>query len=89
MQFFVCVYEGSIETKDNLGRTQNVMAPAVVLFQGSGNLNLVAGSDGAKLLYCEGEPINEPIARLGPFVMNTQAEIMKAVEDYNNGQLTS
>jgi len=86
-QFFVCIYEGSIKTKDNLERLQEVIAPAVVLFQGSGNLDIAAGTNGAKLLYCEGQPINEAVARMGPFVMNTEAELMQAVEDYNSGQL--
>ena len=86
-QFFVCVYEGSIETKDNLERSQEIIAPAVVLFQGSGNLDIAAGTNGASLLYCEGQPINETVARIGPFVMNTEAELMQAIEDYNSGQL--
>jgi len=86
-QFFLCIYEGSIETKDNLEKPQNIIAPAVVLFQGSGSLGLVAGPAGAKLLYCEGQPIKEAVARMGPFVMNTEAELMQAVEDYNSGQL--
>ena len=87
MGFFVCIYAGSIEVKDNLERVQNVSAPAVVLFGGNGEIELEAGRNGASLLYCEGKPINEPVARMGPFVMNTKAEIMQAVEDYNSGRL--
>ena len=37
------------------------------------------------LLLIGGKPIGEPIARGGPFVMNTKQEILKAVEDYQNG----
>ena len=33
-----------------------------------------------------GKPIGEPIARGGPFVMNTKAEILEAIQDYNNGK---
>ena len=38
------------------------------------------------ILVMSGEPIREPIASYGPFVMNTDAEIKKAYEDYNNGK---
>ena len=39
----------------------------------------------AKFLLISGKPIGEPIARGGPFVMNTKKEILKAVQDYHNG----
>ena len=38
-----------------------------------------------KFLVVSGKPINEEIARGGPFVMNTKAEILQAVQDYHNG----
>ena len=39
----------------------------------------------SKFLLISGKPINEEIARGGPFVMNTKAEILQAVQDYHNG----
>jgi len=89
MQFFICVYEGSIKVCDSLEQTKIVPAPAIVLFQGVGKIELCAETGGARLLFCEGQPINEPVARMGPFVMNTKTELMQAVEDYNSGRLAT
>ena len=39
------------------------------------------------MLLIGGVPLNEPVARYGPFVMNTEKEIHKAIEDYRNDQM--
>jgi hypothetical protein len=47
------------------------------------DLELVnTGDDTVELLLLQGRPIGEPVAQYGPFVMNTQQEIMQAMQDY-------
>lgn len=48
---------------------------------------LEASPQGARALLVAGRPLAEPIAQYGPFVMNTQAEILSALEDYRTGRL--
>lgn len=55
-----------------------------VLSQGE-TLSLESGAQGARLLLIAGKPLNEPVARSGPFVMNTQAEVMQAYNDFRRG----
>tara|TARA_Y100000591_G_scaffold331973_1_gene367644 strand:+ start:658 stop:1494 length:837 start_codon:yes stop_codon:yes gene_type:complete len=55
----------------------------IILYQGE-CLKVRAVTD-SKFLVISGKPINEEIARGGPFVMNTKSEILEAVQDYHNG----
>ena len=50
-----------------------------------GNKLTVKANKKTEFLFISGKPIGEPIARGGPFVMNTKAEILEAIQDYNNG----
>lgn len=60
-------------------------AEVILLDRKGGGVTLHADGD-AKLLVLTGEPIDEPIFGHGPFVMNTEAEIRQAVDDFNNGR---
>ncbi len=86
---FLCVYEGSVEAADNDGGRHGIVKPGVAVFGGQGDVTVTAGPDGADILYCEGEPIREPVEKYGPFVMNTRAELQQAVDDFNSGKLAT
>jgi redox-sensitive bicupin YhaK (pirin superfamily) len=48
---------------------------------------VTAGAQGARLIVVAGRPLNEPVARYGPFVKNTPDEIRQAFADYQAGRL--
>lgn len=54
-----------------------------------GPLHIAAGPAGVSLLVISGRPIGEPVARYGPFVMNTQQQIVQAIRDFNEGKFGS
>jgi len=60
-------------------------AQMVLLDRAGSEVTIDANSD-ATILLLSGEPIDEPVVGYGPFVMNTQAEIAQAIEDYNSGR---
>jgi len=55
--------------------------------EGSDGVRLQAGADGARAILIAGQPLKEPIAQYGPFVMNSNKEIFQAVEDFRAGRL--
>jgi redox-sensitive bicupin YhaK (pirin superfamily) len=71
------------EVKIGKKKHDNVKDSTLILLSKGNELKVKAKSD-AKFLVISGKPINEEIARGGPFVMNTKAEILQAVQDYHN-----
>lgn len=76
------VIEGSI----TINGTEQVPTDNFVLFENKGETFTVKASENAVVLVLSGEPINEPIAAQGPFVMNTRQELMQAINDFNMGK---
>ena len=79
---FIYLINGEIEIGKN--KHENVKDSTLILLTRGEDL-LVKAKSNAKFLVISGKPINEEIARGGPFVMNTKAEILQAVQDYHNG----
>jgi len=78
----ILVVEGAVEVQEE----RMVKADRFVLFAGSGEeISLKAAADSIVLLL-SGEPIDEPLAAYGPFLMNTQDELVQAVNDFNEGK---
>lgn len=78
---FTYVYDGAV---DLAGCTVS-KGDLAVLGEGDG-VTLAASTDGARLILVAGRPLGEPVARHGPFVMNTREELQQAVRDYSEGR---
>ncbi|MCC6289805.1 MAG: pirin family protein [Chitinophagaceae bacterium] len=57
-----------------------------VLFENEGEQITIKATEDAVILVLSGQPLNEPIASYGPFVMNTQQEIMESINEYQAGK---
>jgi redox-sensitive bicupin YhaK (pirin superfamily) len=76
------VIEGSIKVNEQ----EIVPTDHFVLFENVGEDITIEAFENAIVLVLSGEPINEPIATQGPFVMNTREEIIEAIQDFNMGK---
>ena len=79
---FAYLFEGSAL----FGDSDRPLASLKLIVFGDGDaVQARAGDEGARFLLVSGKPLGEPIARYGPFVMNTREEIMQALADLQNG----
>lgn len=79
---FLYVLGGNI-TVNNTQVSSNELA----VFSNDGTEINIKATAQTKILFCSGEPINEPIVAHGPFVMNTDTEILEAIKDYQMGKM--
>jgi hypothetical protein len=59
----------------------------MIVFNQDGNIIQFEAKQKSTLLILSGEPINEKINQYGPYVMNTQTEILEAMRDYQQGKM--
>jgi len=81
---FAYVVRGSVE----LGPSRRqVRQGEIAVLSGGDLVTARSGDAGGRFLLLAGRPLHEPVARSGPFVMNTDAEIRQAWQDYRSGRL--
>jgi len=78
----VVVYEGTLRFDDG----KDVEAPGLAQLGAGDAVRFSARDKPARALVIAGKPLKEPVAWMGPFVMNTQQELTQAVEDYQAGR---
>jgi hypothetical protein len=82
---FVYVYEGALAVGEGSAATAVAAQQLAVLGRGD-EAALAATAAGTRAILVAGQPLREPVARYGPFVMNTREEIMQAVDDLRAGR---
>jgi quercetin 2,3-dioxygenase len=80
---FAYVFEGEARFESEDGKT--VMAPKLVVWGDGDSIEVRAEKTPARFLLVSGQPLNETIARYGPFVMNTQEEIQQTLRELQQG----
>jgi hypothetical protein len=69
------------------GETRLEGEAQIAVLSPEGDVVRIEASQDTTLLILSGEPIDEPVANYGPFVMNTQEELAQAVKDYRDGKM--
>ncbi len=83
---FAYVFEGrGFFGSDENAQQSSVSQPGLVVLGDGDYIQAGAANEPVRFLLISGKPLNEPIARYGPFVMNTQEEIQQALKDLKNG----
>jgi redox-sensitive bicupin YhaK (pirin superfamily) len=83
---FAYVFEGEgTFGVDQSGQGERVRQPKLVVFDDGDQVEVRTAEQPVRFLLVSGQPLYEPIARYGPFVMNTREEILQALQDLQNG----
>ena len=81
---FVYVYEGQAKVGD--GASSGLLRGDLGVLSRDGGKVRIDAPVAARAILVAGRPLNEPVAKYGPFVMNTQQQIIQAVEDFRAGR---
>lgn len=76
----------AIEGSAKFNGAETLATDHLALFEREGEHITVTAVEDSVLLVMSGEPLNEPIAQYGPFLMNTQEEIAQAIRDFQSGK---
>jgi redox-sensitive bicupin YhaK (pirin superfamily) len=82
---FLYVYQGSIGVLDQENTQTNVPEQHMAILSNEGEGIHLKSNGAARVLLIAGNPLKEPIAQYGPFVMNTQEEIFQTIKDFREG----
>jgi len=80
---FLFVIDGELEVG---GQGESLGRRTLGILGNGSQVNVTTPSQASRFLLVSGRPINEPVARGGPFVMNTKEEIMQAFDDYKHNR---
>jgi quercetin 2,3-dioxygenase len=83
---FAYVYEGEVELGPTGASRRTTRGELAVLDRTGQSLLIAAGDAPVRLILVAGKPLDEPVARYGPFVMNSQEQIAEAIQDYQTGR---
>ena len=82
---FIYVIDGEVKLGDAEATQLSLARDQLAVLSQGDTIALRSGDQAARFLLVAGKPLNEPVARGGPFVMNTDAEIRQAFSDYQRG----
>ena len=82
---FAYLFEGKGRFATGQGEYEIVAHPQLIVFDDGDYVEIRATEAGARFLLVSGKPLGEPVARYGPFVMNTKEEIRQALRDLQSG----
>lgn len=85
---FIYVIEGEVTVK-SAQHSDTISCEKLGVLSDGEQVSIVSGKQDSRFLLIAGKPFNEPVARHGPFVMNTREQLLRAFDDYNQGKFAN